>query len=145
MSPLVYLGLSLIVVGLLGLLAGYLHPASRPLVRKWGWLAAVPLLMITGAVFAGIVGAPRKRPGQGSFRADSAASAKALQDLGSEALARAADADADLARQRIEARRVDTNGATLIAYDDAVARARRIEDPVARRAALVALVGQAAR
>lgn len=129
----------------LTLLVGYLHTPTRPLVRKWGWTVAAVSLVVGGGLLAAVVTRPKgaRRPGQGSPLADTAASAKALQRLGDQALANQADADADLARARLAARAKDPRGAAVLQYDVDLGRARQIVDPVERHRALAALVERA--
>jgi hypothetical protein len=140
----VHLAGSLLVALALGLLVGYLNPPTRPLVRKWGWTVAAVSLVALGGLLAALVTRPRgaPRPGQGSPVIDTAASARALQQLGDQALAHQADADADLARERLAAQSKDPRGAAVSQYDVDLSKARSIADPVARRRALSALVGR---
>jgi len=135
-----------IAVGLAGaflvaLAGGYVHPRTRPYVRKYGWLALVPLAFLAGVAFLGgrgrRVGVPE---GDGGVAAGEA-SKQAVRALADHAMAMAADADADLADRRLEAQaKTEEAQAELVEYRQAVEEARKLEDAVARRSQLVALV-----
>jgi hypothetical protein len=129
---LVGVGAALVVLGLAPLAAAYAYPPTRPLVRRTWWLIVVPFALAGGVILDLALRGQRRTelpriPGPSSTAAD-------------EALARAADADAELARRRLAAKALDSRGQHLEEFDDRVARARAISDPVARRAALVAAV-----
>lgn len=121
-------GSTLVAVSLLAVLAAYLHAPTRPLVRRWWWVAVVPLAVVAGAVL------------ELALRGGRTPTPIGRSSVADEALARAADADAEFARQRLAARRLDSGGAHLADFDARVSQARAITDPVARRAALVAAV-----
>lgn len=133
------IGTAALVLLVLGV--GYVHPVSRPYVRKYGWLALVPFAFLAGVAFlAGRGRCQEVEEGDGGA-AVAEASKAVVKDLAEHALAMSADADADLAARRLEAEATTTEAReVLVAFRVDVEEARKVEDAAARRAALIALV-----
>lgn len=128
-------------VVLLVLGVGYVHPRTRPYVRKWGWLALVPLAFLGGVALLGGRGRRDDAPEDDGGAAAGEASKRAVRELADHALAMSADADADLADRRLEAQAdTDTARQDLAEYRADVELARAQPDAATRRAELIALV-----
>lgn len=130
----------LLGISAVAMLVGYAHPISRPYVVKYAWLALVPLGMLLGVALYG----PRRRAappvGDGGYSAGEASKA-AVRALADNALARSAEADAELARRRLAAQlKAHDAEMALALFDEQLENARAIDDAGTRRAAIVALV-----
>ena len=129
---------------LVALAAGYVHPSSRPYVRKYGWLLVVPVAFLLGAVLFS-----RKKPDRVDGRRVEdvgGTSKETMSTLVDVALAQVADADAELARRRLEEMVVREEASLDLAdYEARLSEARAIEDASKRRRALVDLVERTRR
>lgn len=132
----------LLLVMLVGYLVAYIHPVSRPYARKYSALFMALLFAGLGFFMALLLlRSGRVRPGQ---PVPTIPGSPTFSQLHEQALVDAAQADADLARRRLETRKGDMSAKMLAEFDAERRSIQRETDLVQRRRRLIRLV-EAAR